>query len=117
MTSKSLTSNYGLHPFVKRYLGSNFQQLHGGQCSNVYANRTLVVKVPFQGEEVTHGWRASLLMSKHGGLEIIDHDRQSGSLDCLLEIYFPKYHPPTIRGLSSSTPTKTAYANKPSMLK
>lgn len=48
------------------------EELPGGFCSKVYANATHVLKVPFQGEELTSGLVAALAMSNTIGPEVVD---------------------------------------------
>ncbi len=56
------------------------ETLQGGYCSNVYANATHVLKVPFQGEEMTSGLAAALAMSGSIGPEVTQWDSPSGAL-------------------------------------
>ena len=56
------------------------EELRGGHCSRVYGNETRVLKVPFQGEELTFGWRASLLLQTCGGPQVFEHDASTGAV-------------------------------------
>jgi len=49
------------------------EELPGGHCSKVLANSTQVLKIPFQGEELTSGYHAMLALGDLGP-EIYDHD-------------------------------------------
>ena len=52
----------------------------GGFCSRVFADATRVLKIPFQGEEATSGWRMAVAMSGGIGPEIESVDEESGAL-------------------------------------
>jgi streptomycin 6-kinase len=66
---------------LRRYgMLDDFEVIHGGWCSRVYGSRDLVLKVPFVGEEITHGWRAALALSGNVGVEVLDHDPATGVL-------------------------------------
>ena len=54
------------------------EELTGGYCSRIYANETRVLKVPFQGEELTSGCQASLLLQTCGGPKVFEHDAAHG---------------------------------------
>lgn len=49
-----------------------------GFCSKVYANKTQVLKVPFQGEELTSGFWANIDLQNAGGPKILDSDPETG---------------------------------------
>lgn len=67
---------------------SNFQawdftateELPGGHCSRVYASETLVLKVPFQGEEQTTGLTAALRLGASLGPKILNSDVATGAI-------------------------------------
>lgn len=56
------------------------EELPGGHCSRVYANSELVLKVPWQGEEMDSGFGAALAMSRTIGPRIYESDVDTGSL-------------------------------------
>lgn len=56
------------------------EELPGGYCSRVYADRHKVLKVPFQGEEQISGLTAALAMQDGIGPKIHAYDLGSGSL-------------------------------------
>ncbi len=56
------------------------EELPSGHCSRVYANPELVLKVPWQGEEMSSGFRAALAMSGTIGPQIHEADEATGSL-------------------------------------
>lgn len=56
------------------------EELKGGFCSRVYADRSRVLKVPFQGEEMDSGWRAAVAMSDKLGTTVYEHDPETGAL-------------------------------------
>lgn len=55
-------------------------EIVGGYCSHVYADKTRVLKSPWQGEEQTSGCRAALALSGWWGPEVFEFDEESGSL-------------------------------------
>jgi len=63
------------------------EELAGGHCSRVWANATQVLKVPWQGEEATHGWRLAVAISGQGGPEIVQVDEETGAM--LMERVWP----------------------------
>jgi hypothetical protein len=56
------------------------EELPGGQCSRVFASETLVLKVPFQGEELTYGVPAALKLQSVGGPRVLCHYVATGAL-------------------------------------
>lgn len=54
--------------------------LPGGWCSRVYGAAERVLKVPFVGEEIVYGSRAAQAISGRTGLDILDHDPDTGAL-------------------------------------
>jgi len=54
------------------------EQLESGHCSDVYADETRVLKVPFQGEEMTSGYVAARRLSNGLGPTVIEGDPESG---------------------------------------
>lgn len=56
------------------------EELPGGHCSRVYADETRVLKVPYQGEELTSGFRASLLLANSVGPRVYESDAETGSV-------------------------------------
>lgn len=56
------------------------EELAGGVCSRVFADSSQVLKVPFQGEELTTGRIAAERMSGRGGVRILASDEGSGAL-------------------------------------
>jgi streptomycin 6-kinase len=56
------------------------EELLGGWCAKVYADETRVLKVPYRGEELTHGYHASLRIADHGGPRILAHDPVTASV-------------------------------------
>lgn len=56
------------------------EELPGGHCSRIYANETQVLKVPFQGEEMTSGFRATILLQDHGGPKVLQSDAETGTV-------------------------------------
>jgi hypothetical protein len=50
------------------------EELPGGHCSKVFANDHLVLKVPFQGEELTYGVPAALKLQTVEGPKVFEHD-------------------------------------------
>lgn len=73
-----LAEKWGFSPIV---------ELPSGHCSQVYADATRVLKVPFRGEEQVSGWRAALLLSGEIGPEVYAHDPETGAL--LMERVMP----------------------------
>lgn len=55
-------------------------ELKGGHCSRVYADRTRVLKIPFQGEELTSGYEAAFKLSGNVGPVVFAGDAETGSL-------------------------------------
>lgn len=72
---------------LARFMPKPEEELSGGHCSRVFATRDQVLKVPFQGEELTSGFRASLLLSDHGGPRVHDADEATGAI--LMERILP----------------------------
>ena len=54
------------------------EELPGGHCSQIFANDKQVLKVPFQGEEMTTGYRAALRLAAAGGPAVIASDEATG---------------------------------------
>lgn len=54
------------------------EQLNSGHCSHVYADADRVLKAPFQGEELTYGFAASLKMSGTVGPRVYESDPATG---------------------------------------
>jgi len=54
------------------------EQLESGHCSDVYADDTRVLKVPFQGEEMTSGYFAARILSGGLGARVLEGDQESG---------------------------------------
>lgn len=63
------------------------EELPGGHCSRVYADATRVLKIPFQGEEMTSGYHAALQMSEIVGPKVYDGDPATGAV--LMERLIP----------------------------
>lgn len=76
-----------LHDLVIRNQFVPESEFTNGYCSKVYADKARVLKIPFQGEELTSGFRANFLLQKANGPKIIDSDPISGSL--LMERFNP----------------------------
>jgi streptomycin 6-kinase len=53
-------------------------ELPGGHCSRVFASETQVLKVPFQGEELTYGVDAALKLQDADGPRVIRYDQLTG---------------------------------------
>lgn len=56
------------------------EELPGGMCSRVYATQELVLKIPFQGEELDSGFRAALAMSGTIGPKVLKGDPATGAI-------------------------------------
>jgi streptomycin 6-kinase len=56
------------------------EELPGGHCSRVYANEARVLKVPFQGEEMESGFRASLAMARTVGPRVHEAEPETGAI-------------------------------------
>jgi streptomycin 6-kinase len=56
------------------------EELQGGHCSHVFADETRVLKIPFQGEELTSGFHATLSLSGTVGAIVHRGDPASGSI-------------------------------------
>jgi len=56
------------------------EELEGGHCSRVFADRTRVLKIPFQGEELTSGYEAAFKLSGNVGPVVYAGDSNTGSL-------------------------------------
>ena len=54
------------------------ERLPSGHCSHVFADATRVLKVPFQGEEMTSGLQASLFLSGNSGPQVLASDKATG---------------------------------------
>lgn len=63
------------------------EEMPGGHCSRVYADATRVLKVPWRGEEMDSGWRASVLLSGGPGPQVFQVDEESGAV--LMERVLP----------------------------
>lgn len=55
-------------------------ELEPGYCSRVYADHDRVLKVPFQGEELTSGLRAAFALSDRFGPKVYAADATSGAV-------------------------------------
>jgi hypothetical protein len=55
------------------------EELPGGHCSRVLANSTQVLKIPFQGEELTSGYHGMLALGELGP-KIYDHDPNTATV-------------------------------------
>lgn len=55
-------------------------EIASGHCTRVYAAGKSVLRVPFQGEELDSGFRASILLQDHGGPKILESDAGTGAL-------------------------------------
>lgn len=53
-------------------------ELPGGHCSRVFASKTQVLKVPFQGEELTYGVDAALKLQDADGPKVFRYDQLTG---------------------------------------
>ncbi|MEQ1823612.1 MAG: aminoglycoside phosphotransferase family protein [Fimbriimonadaceae bacterium] len=60
--------------------GFQGELLTSGYCANVYADSSRVLKVPFQGEELDSGFRATLAYSETVGPRVIASDVESSSI-------------------------------------
>ncbi len=57
------------------------EELSGGHCSYVWADETRVLKVPFQGEEMTSGYEMQALLAHHGiGPNLLVGNKLDGSM-------------------------------------
>lgn len=56
------------------------EELPGGHCSRVYASESLVLKIPFQGEEQTTGLTAALRLGESLGPKILNSDIATGAI-------------------------------------
>ena len=56
------------------------EELPGGHCSHVYADASRVLKVPYQGEEMTSGYLAMVRLSGPFAPKIFAHDEATGSM-------------------------------------
>lgn len=65
---------------AKRWRFEPTEELAGGVCSRVFADDSRVLKVPFQGEELTTGRLAAERMSGNGGVRVHQSDEASGAL-------------------------------------
>lgn len=72
---------------LARFMPEPAEELPGGHCSRVFATQDRVLKEPFQGEELTSGFRASLRLSDNGGPRVLDGDEASGAI--LMERIWP----------------------------
>ncbi len=54
------------------------EELVSGNCSRVFANARQVLKVPFQGEELTSGYWAARKLAEAGGPAVIASDAEHG---------------------------------------
>ena len=63
------------------------EELPGGYCSRVFADATRVLKIPFQGEETTSGWKMAVAMSGSIGPAIEAVEETTGAL--LMERVLP----------------------------
>ncbi|HWD39400.1 MAG TPA: aminoglycoside phosphotransferase family protein [Fimbriimonas sp.] len=55
-------------------------ELEGGHCSRVFADDTRILKVSWQGEEMTYGLDAALKLQKAGGPRVFHVDRESAAV-------------------------------------
>jgi hypothetical protein len=62
-------------------------ELEPGYCCRAYADRNRVLRVPFQGEELTSGGEAAIRLAQAGGPEIFAADPETGAL--LMERLLP----------------------------
>ncbi|HTQ11393.1 MAG TPA: aminoglycoside phosphotransferase family protein [Fimbriimonadaceae bacterium] len=67
--ARSLADAWGFEPD---------EELPRGHCSRIFADSTRVLKVPFQGEELTYGAATAVKLQAVGGPEILAHDRETG---------------------------------------
>ena len=56
------------------------EELPGGHCSRVFADADRVLKIPFQGEELTYGHRATLALQDRGGPKVLASDPETGAV-------------------------------------
>lgn len=63
-----------------RWQTGPLEHIASGYCSHVYGDERLILKIPFQGEEMTSGWRAALLFSGNIGPKVYRFDPDTGSL-------------------------------------
>jgi streptomycin 6-kinase len=56
------------------------EELPGGHCSRVFADWDRVLKIPFQGEELTYGVPAALKLADAGGPRIFAYDKATGAV-------------------------------------
>lgn len=56
------------------------EELPGGYCSRVFASCDQVLKVPFQGEEMTSGFWATLAIQDRGGARVFESDPETGAI-------------------------------------
>lgn len=73
-----------IDPAVKRVFEKwGFQpheELASGYCSRIFGDESRIAKVPFQGEEMTSGYRAAFLMAERGGPRVFDGDESTGAV-------------------------------------
>jgi streptomycin 6-kinase len=67
----ALAKQWGFEPF---------EELPGGHCSHVYASHDKVLKVPFQGEEMTSGYWAMIHQTGDFAPTIFQRDPVTGSM-------------------------------------
>jgi streptomycin 6-kinase len=77
-TAEQLAARWNFHPT---------EELTDGWCSHVYADAGRVLKVPWRGEEMTSGFRASLALAGWLGPAVLEADEDTGSL--LMERVLP----------------------------
>jgi streptomycin 6-kinase len=63
-----------------RWQTGPLEHIASGYCAHIYGNENLILKIPFQGEEMTSGWRAALLFSGNIGPKVYRFDPDTGSL-------------------------------------
>ncbi|HWB76916.1 MAG TPA: aminoglycoside phosphotransferase family protein [Nannocystaceae bacterium] len=63
------------------------EELAAGHCSRVYADATLVLKVPWRGEETTSGYVAALRLAGRLGPKVLRGDAETGAV--LMERLWP----------------------------
>jgi len=54
------------------------EELPSGHCSRIFADESRILKVPFQGEELTYGAVAAFKIAGAGGPEVFHVDSESG---------------------------------------
>lgn len=64
--------------FAERHHFVPTEELPGGHCSRVFADDSRVLKIPWQGEELTSGCRAALKLAETGGPVVYAADEPTG---------------------------------------